>query len=207
MTIANLPHWVYEFIAADGTHVYVGCTSNLATRLASHKGKDWWAEVTRVEVDIYPDQRTGLDAERERIELYSPKYNSVFTDRYDAGGWGRRKAEMANRHAAGLLCRDRTCKACPLKAHALGMQCCRRWYGCEECPGLMPADFMDDTREQDCWRELERRHGGLYANRLCMSTWTALDALFADESGIAIEELERDHREALSRAVIRRRAS
>lgn len=183
--VANLPHYVYEFIGRDGQHLYVGCTCNLGQRLKQHHARDWWSEVVRVEVDLYPNQRAGLDAERALIEQYQPTHNHVFTETHDAGGWRGRRAKMAAAHDAGKLCLDRTCTTCPAKAHALGVKCAEYSNNCATCSGYLPLEFLDDQQETDSWRELARRYGPRRASDMCWLD-SAVDVLVGDITPVPV---------------------
>jgi hypothetical protein len=203
------PHFVYEFYDRDARLLYVGCTSSIGQRLSSHRSeRPWWPEVVRVEATLYPDQRAGLDAERDLIERSQPIHNSVYTEGHDAGGWWSRKAKMAAAHDAGVPCRDKTChEGCADLAHSLGFQCARSYTGCSECVGLVPDNLLDRPQEVDCYRELVRRHGPAHATRLTWATNNVLEALFADHHDIDIDELERDYVAALAGPLTRRRSA
>jgi hypothetical protein len=126
-------HYVYEMLGADGAHLYIGCTRNIAQRLKQHMAeRDWFRDVTRFEVDQYPDERSARDAERERIELYKPIHNYVFTEKHNAGGWSTRRARMQEQHAAGDLCHESFCRDCTEKAHGWKVRCGNP-YRCMEC--------------------------------------------------------------------------
>ena len=104
------PHYVYELIDADGVHLYIGVTCHIANRLRDHmNSQEWWPEVDRIEVSRCADERSGRDLERALIETVTPKYNSVFTPRHDAGGWKRRTALVEAAHAKGESCGRATC--------------------------------------------------------------------------------------------------
>lgn len=73
--------YVYTLIADDGEVLYVGCTNHIARRLTNHaSGREWFPEVARIEVDRYPDEASGLAAERAAIKSLNPTHNRVFTD-------------------------------------------------------------------------------------------------------------------------------
>lgn len=203
--LPDRPHYVYELIRSNGEHLYVGCTSNLSQRLANHAAtKEWFTDVARVEADLYPDQRSALDAERERIELYQPIGNSVFTDGHDAGGWQKRKANMAASHAAGQPCGYGPCRSCRNLAHSLGVRCPK--YACNDCRAYMPLEYyLGGEVETACWYELVRRHGADYAHALCESSQSALEALSFDEADIPIDAIREERDEALRAAAIGRR--
>lgn len=141
-------HYVYELIAANGNHLYVGCTSNIAQRLGQHQSqRKWWPEVFRTEVDTFPNQREALDAERERIELYQPIHNVVHTDRFNAGGWDTRRARIAAAHEAGENCGDITCHPCKDLAHGQGITCGAHFSGCTVCRDYIPSWTLVDASD------------------------------------------------------------
>lgn len=201
---AALPHFVYELIAADGSHLYVGCTASLPNRLGHHAStKEWAEEIVRVEASRYPDRESGLAAERELIELYQPPHNSVYTDDYGPAGWGRRRRLMAEAHAAGQVCRDRTCKAgCAARYHTEGRQCPSGIWGidgrgCQECLDLTPLMIVErGEAEVTAWREIARRYGGKFANDLLGWTDSAIRSLAVVDSGLPLADLrDREHYE------------
>lgn len=195
---ADVSHFVYELIDAAGAHLYVGCTSNLPNRLGNHaSSRDWADEIVRVEASRYPDMRSALDVEKELIQLYQPRHNVVHTDRFSAGGWEGRRARMAEAHAAGQYCRDRTCKQCPPKAHAEGRQCAsgtNTGAFCDLCAGLLPAfdsECQDVAEQEQAWLRLAEAHGGQYVNE--MLEFTLSDAVMAAaviDSGITLGDLQ-----------------
>lgn len=74
------PHYVYRLLAADGSLLYVGLTSNVANRIASHragKGTDdgRTRDFASYTVTDYPDRRAALVAEQAAIRDEAPKLN------------------------------------------------------------------------------------------------------------------------------------
>lgn len=97
-----LPHAVYVLLDVNDNPLYIGCSHKIGQRLAVWQSSaDWWAEVARIDVTFYPNQRAALDVERDLIEQHNPPHNVVHTPRFDAGGWATRRAREA-RVAAGL---------------------------------------------------------------------------------------------------------
>jgi hypothetical protein len=142
MNDLDRPHYVYELHAADGSLLYVGCTSNIGNRLAQHiAARDWWPEVARVVSDTYPDGAAAFAEERRRIVECAPRHNVVFTDKQFAY-IGQRKARVALAHAEGRDCGRRTCGPCIQTAHARGIACCeqtcRDHSECLACLGFKP---------------------------------------------------------------------
>lgn len=155
------PHFVYEMYDEAGTVLYIGCTGNLAQRLSSHRSeRDWFGDVARLVVDRYPDQRSGLDEERARIIRLQPKYNHVFTESHDNGGWKKRRQRMDEAHGAGRFCGDHVCRPCIDQAHALGVACRNRtWLGtsCRVCANFKPFYTLlsdEDRKAHPDWEPL-----------------------------------------------------
>lgn len=107
--------YVYKLLAEDGSALYVGCTDHIARRLTNHaSGREWFPFVARIEVDRYPDEATGLAAERAAIESLNPTHNRVFTDhttprrivcrRCRAGGAGHAECLGTNREGNSCPC-------------------------------------------------------------------------------------------------------
>lgn len=70
------PHVVYRFFAADGALLYIGATSDLKSRTATHRTKTpWFGEVASVETENHPDRWRATSAERDAIESERPRYN------------------------------------------------------------------------------------------------------------------------------------
>lgn len=77
-------HYVYRCYDSDGTLLYIGCTTDVARRIAGHLGgkskqvSSRWlaASIDRYEVDGPFDGRdAGRDAEREAIRTEQPLFN------------------------------------------------------------------------------------------------------------------------------------
>jgi excinuclease UvrABC nuclease subunit len=76
----RLPHTVYEFYDKDDRPLYVGCTVNLPSRMASHASKHWWQDVTAIHATVYADAHEGYAAERDLITELQPFYNVQCTE-------------------------------------------------------------------------------------------------------------------------------
>ena len=76
---------VYRFFDDRGWLLYVGCTTNLASRVATHsKSRDsaeWWPLVASNSWVEYADLTTALAAEREAILTERPLFNRDLTAR------------------------------------------------------------------------------------------------------------------------------
>ena len=66
---------VYRMFSVSGRLLYVGVTSNLATRLASHAEKRWFPLVATITLTWYPNRETAEQAERAAIEAEHPWIN------------------------------------------------------------------------------------------------------------------------------------
>ncbi len=106
------PHYVYEFYAADGTCLYVGCTRHLTARLQTHTKKTWWHEVAHIQITTQANVAEGHQVEKDRIQLLNPIHNRMHTDR-NTNGWATRRARQAERHEQGLMCSEGSgCSQC-----------------------------------------------------------------------------------------------
>lgn len=80
---ADAPHYVYRCFDADGRLLYVGCTSNVARRMASHQGASsqpasvWLrACMTRHKVSgPFANWATAREVERAAITVEQPLFN------------------------------------------------------------------------------------------------------------------------------------
>lgn len=191
------PHWVYEFMAADGSALYIGCTANIGQRIAQHSGdKPWFGDVASIEVHKYPNRTEALAAEHELHDQAQPLHAGTMTERANSEQARKRQARMDARdraHAARELCNySSNCRVCVALAHERHLRCS---YGCTYCKGYMPREYISDEVSATCWQELRRRHCGEYANRLVDFSPTAIDALAADEAGITADDLEAEERD------------
>lgn len=70
-------HWtVYALKSHQGEHLYIGCTSDLYKRCASHSQKPWWSEVGEVKVMAFINGKAPAFAiESHLIKELQPVYN------------------------------------------------------------------------------------------------------------------------------------
>lgn len=69
-------HYVYRVFDADDRLIYVGCTTDLPTRLETHRRGAWWAaQIKKVTAKVYRDSVTAHQVEREAIRTESPRWN------------------------------------------------------------------------------------------------------------------------------------
>jgi predicted GIY-YIG superfamily endonuclease len=67
---------LYRFYNRSDELLYVGITCNIAGRLRQHRDdKDWWAEVSRIELEHFASRSQVLAAERRAIQTEHPKHN------------------------------------------------------------------------------------------------------------------------------------
>lgn len=79
-TLVDAPHHVYRYLDADGTVLYVGCTSDLTSRDRHHRRRVWYPAVRRMESETFADRESGRAAERAAIEKYRPIHNVQLRD-------------------------------------------------------------------------------------------------------------------------------
>lgn len=72
----EVPTVLYRLYASKDFLLYVGITGNLANRLAQHAAeKNWWPEVVRKTVVLYPSRAEAKAAETAAIHEERPVYN------------------------------------------------------------------------------------------------------------------------------------
>jgi predicted GIY-YIG superfamily endonuclease len=76
------PHYVYRCYDADGDLIYIGCTSNVTRRIATHrrggKAASRWLAVCMDRYEVsgpHAGKAAGLKAEAEAIALEQPVFN------------------------------------------------------------------------------------------------------------------------------------
>jgi DNA-binding transcriptional regulator YiaG len=75
-----MTHFIYRFLAVDGSLLYVGRTARLLNRMRNHRcSTPWWHEVVSVQIDntTYGDAASASVAECHAIMAGHPKYNIV----------------------------------------------------------------------------------------------------------------------------------
>ena len=74
--LADKKHYVYRIFDHDGRLIYVGCSHDPETRMATHRHTMWWApQIARIKIKVYPNKDAGHDAEREIIRAEKPRWN------------------------------------------------------------------------------------------------------------------------------------
>lgn len=78
---------VYRFFTADDQLLYVGCTTDLPTRLYNHRAtQPWWTSVTRIDIQHFADLGEALAAEETAIKTEAPTHSRYLqTDKQKAG--------------------------------------------------------------------------------------------------------------------------
>lgn len=69
------PTDVYSCCATDGEVLYVGCSVNVFNRLDTHRTREWFQLVSRVEIEHFPDRSSALAREAELIDTLKPAHN------------------------------------------------------------------------------------------------------------------------------------
>jgi len=103
---------VYRFYNANHELLYVGCSSDFLTRMASHRlSRDWFDEVAKVTVAHFDDTLTAYEMESVAIATEHPRYNTQHSiERSGKRLESRGRAEAA--HAAGERCERQHCWHC-----------------------------------------------------------------------------------------------
>lgn len=72
------PAYVYRVYDPAGTLIYVGCTTDLETRIRTHATGTWWApQAARVKARVYPTVREARAVESEAIRDEKPRWNMM----------------------------------------------------------------------------------------------------------------------------------
>lgn len=73
---ARTPTTIYRLLNEEGDLLYVGITSDVRTRMASHANtKEWWPQVADVVIRRYPTREQALLLEEHVIATEAPAYN------------------------------------------------------------------------------------------------------------------------------------
>lgn len=74
----SAPQALYRFYDAAGALLYIGVSLNPGRRFQQHAGeKTWWHEVSRIEIESFPDRAAVLAAEAAAIRGERPRHNVV----------------------------------------------------------------------------------------------------------------------------------
>lgn len=72
---------LYRLHNADGALLYVGITSTVTERMATHeRTKPWWSEVASIDIEYFATRQAALAAERAAIVSEQPRYNLVHAE-------------------------------------------------------------------------------------------------------------------------------
>lgn len=78
------PRYVYRCFDKSGRLIYVGRTSDLFQRLASHSETKWWGpQIHKTTAKVYKNLAEASVAERKAIHDENPRWNII-------GKWGHR---------------------------------------------------------------------------------------------------------------------
>ena len=101
MSAAPPPTILYRLFDAGGTLLYVGITGSIGQRWEQHvASKHWWDEVTRTEIERFPDRDAAATAEKAAIENEHPRHNFVSRPRVKSPQTGINYAYSAGEHRA-----------------------------------------------------------------------------------------------------------
>lgn len=71
---------VYRHFSNNGTLLYVGVSASVMSRLFDHRdGAHWYDDVTRVDLEWFPNRKAALAAERKAIKEEFPAYNNIMS--------------------------------------------------------------------------------------------------------------------------------
>lgn len=70
------PAQLYRHFDISGKLLYIGSSLNWIARLKGHKQSRWFGRIAKVTVEMFPDHRAALDAEREAIKRELPEFNT-----------------------------------------------------------------------------------------------------------------------------------
>lgn len=68
---------LYRFYDPTGDLLYIGITGNIEVRLKAHGGKSRWTEVSRIELEHFPDALALNEAERAAVIAETPPWNLI----------------------------------------------------------------------------------------------------------------------------------
>lgn len=66
---------VYRFYSSDGYLLYVGLSCSTAARMSQHRQSAFWQQVSKIEIEHFPNRDAASARERELIALAGPLYN------------------------------------------------------------------------------------------------------------------------------------
>lgn len=75
MNCRNDSHALYRHYDKDGRLLYVGITNDPGKRWEQHRNKDWWHDVTRTDIERFPDRESVSMAELDAIRNEKPWWN------------------------------------------------------------------------------------------------------------------------------------
>jgi hypothetical protein len=77
---------LYRAYDSTGRLLYVGISLSALARLANHRSQsDWFAEVRRLEIEVFSNRELAEAAERQAVQAESPIHNRVRFISYPSG--------------------------------------------------------------------------------------------------------------------------
>jgi hypothetical protein len=71
---------LYRHFSVSGELLYVGIANCTVSRLKGHqRGSSWADQITRIEIERFPDREAAMEAERLAILNENPRYNVKHT--------------------------------------------------------------------------------------------------------------------------------
>ena len=85
LPIPDAKHVLYRFYDVSGALLYVGITAKPIRRFRDHqKTKDWWLEVSRIDVENFSSRIELIYGERRAIVHEKPLYNITYNNHSEA---------------------------------------------------------------------------------------------------------------------------
>lgn len=111
-------HVLYRFYSATDELLYIGITNRPPDRFKCHQdSKEWWATVSRIEIENYSSREELAAAERKAIRSENPKFN------VQHNGHRRTGRVTTSKPAGGLVGRFfHTTRECPHGAQVVVLQ-------------------------------------------------------------------------------------
>lgn len=73
---------LYRHFDADGILLYVGISATPAYRLSQHIDREWFNDIRRVEIEMFPSREEAIAAEITAIKTEAPRFNSRYVPQY-----------------------------------------------------------------------------------------------------------------------------
>lgn len=83
---------LYKMFSQTNELLYVGISMRPISRFKEHSGdKEWFAEISRIDLSNYLTREESLRAEAEAIKTLKPKYNKALAERAGYGARTKRR--------------------------------------------------------------------------------------------------------------------